>query len=463
MKQTKRRIEPLSFFNQNGIQTHLEKMAEQGWMIEKITNTGWVYRKMEPQTVKFAVSYYPKASEFDPEPTEGQKMFHDFCAHTGWELACTSAQMQIFYNEQENPTPIETEPGLELHAIHASAKKSFLPSYFLLLAVCVLQALMFISSLLGDPIELLANPTRLFTGVCFILLFSLCSVEIACYFIWHAKAKKAASHGEFITPPNTALFQKIVLWFTLIGGAYYIVNMLFSGDPVRRWLILLMCVFYPLLFILVNGTKDFLKRKKASKGLNRTVTMMTSFILAFALVGIITYGTISLSNTGFFAKEDEETYEHNGMTWVIHHDELPLTVEDLLDIEFDGYIKEQQGEESLFLGYFKLNQWPRFDAEDYRDIPTLEYKMVVVKMPFLYEICKSRLIEEEEQDYPFIQSYISEDAEPWDANEVYRLSDADYGPRNTYLLCYDHVIVEIRFDWEPTTEQMAIVGEKLGA
>ena len=43
-----------------------------------------------------------------------------FFDHTGWQLACTSAQLQIFYNERENPIPIETDPELELQAIHAS-------------------------------------------------------------------------------------------------------------------------------------------------------------------------------------------------------------------------------------------------------------------------------------------------------------------------------------------------------
>lgn len=65
MKNTKRRIEPLSFFDHTGISGHLEKMAAKGWMIEKIVNTGWVYRRIEPKKIHFAVSYFPKASEFD--------------------------------------------------------------------------------------------------------------------------------------------------------------------------------------------------------------------------------------------------------------------------------------------------------------------------------------------------------------------------------------------------------------
>lgn len=66
MKRTKHRIEPLSFFDHIGISSHLEKMAAKGWMIERITNIGWVYRRIEPKNIHFAVLYFPKASEFAP-------------------------------------------------------------------------------------------------------------------------------------------------------------------------------------------------------------------------------------------------------------------------------------------------------------------------------------------------------------------------------------------------------------
>lgn len=462
MKHTKRRIEPLSFFDYTGISRHLEKMAAKGWMIEKMINTGWVYRRIEPKNIHFAVSYYPKASEFDPEPSEEQKMFHDFCAYTGWQLACTSAQLQIFYNERENPIPIETEPTLELQAIHASAKKSFIPSYIMLFVIALMNGGLWISSFLGDPIELLSNPTKMFSGFCFLLLAVLCIIELVCYFRWYSKAKRAAEHGEFLKVISTSKFQRIILWIVVIGMLIWAVNYIICGDTMQRWIIFIMGFYMPTLFAIVNGTKEFLKRKKASKGINRTITILTSFIAAFGMMGLITFGTLYASSHGMFADKNEETYEHNGMTWVIHQDELPLVVEDLIDIEYSGYIKERRGNMSLVLGQFVLHQFPRFDAENYKDIPQLEYTMTLVKVPVLYDMCKNRLIYEQE----FWRSvkekkYRLEDAAPWGANEVYRLYDLEFGARNTYLLCYDKLIVEIKFDWEPAAEQKKIVGEKL--
>ena len=218
----------------------------------------------------------------------------------------------------------------------------------------------------------------------------------------------------------------------------------------------------PSLFVIVNATKEFLKRKKASRGVNRTVTMLTSFLAAFTMMGLITFGILYASNHGLFADKNEETYEHNGITWIIHQDELPLVVEDLIDVDFDGYIKERRGNMSLILDQLVMRQHPRFDAENYKNIPQLEYTMTIVRIPALYDKCKEILIHDEEYYRETKEKeYRIENTEPWGANEVYRLHDLEYGARNTYLLCYDNLIVEIHFDWEPTTEQMAIVAKKL--
>lgn len=462
MRNTKRRLEPLSFFDHTGISSHLEKMAAKGWMLEKIVNTGWVYRRIEPKKMHFTVSYYPKASEFDPEPSEEQRMFHEFCAHTGWQLACTSAQLQIFYNERENPTPIETEPTLEVQAIHASAKKSFIPSYILLLVVAGLQGALWISNLLGDPLDLLSNPTQIFVGFIWLLLAILCGTELICYFRWHARAKVAAEYGEFLQTPNTSKLQKVVLGISIGGAFFWVINYVICGDNLQRTVAILMGIYMPALFWIVNAMKELLKRKKASRGVNRTITVITSFVVSFAMMGAITFGTLYASSHGLFATKDEETYEHNGMTWVIHQDDLPLVVEDLVEVDYTGYIKERRGNMSLLMGQLVMRQHPRFDADNYKNIPQLEYIMTIVKIPALYDLCKERVIYDRENlRYMSPQEYRVEDASPWGANEVYRLYDLEYGAENFYLLCYDNLLVEIIFDWEPTIEQMAIVGQKL--
>ena len=316
--------------------------------------------------------------------------------------------------------------------------------------------------MLGDPIGQLASPTKLFTGFCFLVLFLLCMTELACYFLWHGKAKKLAEQGCFLKPVSTAKFQKVILLAVLAGAIYWAVSFIVCGDRLRRWVGMIMCFYMPALIFLVNAVKNFLKRKKVSRGVNRMVTLLVDFVLAFAMIGLITFGTLKLSSMGFFAEASENTYEHGGMTWVIHDDELPLTLEDLTGSEYEGYIKERRGEESLLLGEFVLRQHPRLDAESYTELSHLEYTMVFVKVSALYDICKERLIYEGERLHSLEESsYEKQDASPWGAEEVYRRYDSKYGWQNDYLLCYEDRIVEIRFDWEPSAEQMRIAGERL--
>lgn len=181
MKDTKRRFELLSFYNHTGIETHFEKMAEKGWLIERLSNLGWTYRRIEPKKLKFTITYYPQASEFDPNPSEGQMTFHDFCAHTGWQLACTWFQMQVFYNENPEPIPIETEPAMEVANIHKACKANYLRSNWILLTISAVMGVLFLVSLFKTravlPALLLEDSSVIVTGFIWIILAVYCGVE----------------------------------------------------------------------------------------------------------------------------------------------------------------------------------------------------------------------------------------------------------------------------------------------
>lgn len=466
MKNRKRRIEPFSFYDHSGISRHFEKMASEGWMIEELSNFGWYYKKIEPQELHFSVTYYPKASEFDPEPSEEQKRFYDFCEHTGWKLACYSAQMQIFYNEEEHPIPIETDPIVEVDIIHKACKKSFLPAYVVLLLCSILNGLLFISRVLGDPIGVLSNSVNLSTGICWTILFVYCATELINYFIWHKKAAKVAEEGVFLETPNTSLLQKGMLGLVFILLLYWIVTLVFMTSSLERTIFITCFLYMGALIYLVNAIKKFLKKKKASSGTNRTITIISSFILSFAMIGGIVFFTIYGLNHGLFS-EDKETYEHNGVTFTLHNDELPLTIEDIFNVKYDGYIKERRANESLFLAEFVMRQHARFDAKEFDEMPTLEYTIVIVKIPFLYNWCKEDLYyradDTLDDSWPdeMKDTYQSENPTLWKAKEVYRLYSSDGSPRNRYLLCYENYLVDIQFDQELTEEQIAIVVKKL--
>jgi len=467
MKDKKHTLEVFSFYDRSGLEKRLTQMAEKGWLLENIGSFLWTYRRIEPKKLTFCVCWFPKASAFDPGPSEEQQTFYDFCEHTGWVLAGSFGQMQVFYNEDVAPIPIETDPVVEVDAIHRSAKRTSLPSHLVLLAMSLINGGLFVSRLLNDPVGVLASAANLFTGVCWMFLILLEAVECGSYFLWHHRAVKAAEQGEFLESKGHRKFQMICLAVVGLGMLYYLVSVLTSENQMMMVIALLMFgVYLPGVYLLTHGMKAFLKKKKAPARVNRTVTILSAFVVAFTLIGGITWGVLFGSSRGWFAGNDE-TYEYHGNIFTAPQDNLPLTVEDLLDVNYDGYTREQTNHQSLLLAQYEARQRPRFDADDYKEMPRLEYTITLVKVPALYGLCKNALLADWEDDWrPDGQKNYAMliDPAPWGAEDAYQLANQEYGLRNTFLLCYKDRLVEIDFSygWDITPEQMSLVSEKIG-
>lgn len=453
MKTRKRRIEYFSFYNHTGIAKHLARMAQKGWLIENISSLYWTYRKIEPQSIHFCVTYYPRASDFDPEPSEDQQTFHDFCAHTGWKLACTWHQIQVFYNKNANPVPLDTDPVMEVDILHRACKKNFLPSYYILLALSLLMGCYFFAGIFLNPIGLLSSSSWLITGLAYLCLLAISSVELAVYFTWYNKAKKAAQNGVFVDTPSTSGFQKFIMVFILIATLLWIVNLFSVGDPLLFWVAIVMLAGMFGIMLLVNLIKQGLKKAKVSRGLNRIITIIACFVFPTALVSIVLYVGISLTRSGM----PDRAFEN--------HVNIPLSVSDFRDVNGTFYVEANNHDETLLLSKMHVDTFPHWDAKDASQLPELRYDIVYVKMPALYDWCKNQMFrdldETDDTDIPVGHRlvYIEQDASPWGANEVYRLYQEEGWYMNWYLLCYEDKIIEIRFDWEPTTDDMTIVSQ----
>lgn len=457
MKTKKRRYETYSFYDHTGISAHLEKMARKGWMLEEITSWTWVYRKIQPAALSFAVSYYPQASQFDPKPSQEQETFYDFCAHTGWKLACSSAQMQIFYNESLDPLPLETDPVLEVDTIHKAAVKTFLPAYFVLMAVALLQIFLLFFRIMNNPIQLLANSSSLFGGFAWCLCTILCLAEIGGYFRWHRKAKKAAEYGEFTAVSGHSQLTKAALILTAAGFFSWILSLIFSGNRLGTVLSIAMILYMVTLIGLVNAIRRFLQRRGASTKVNRTVTILSSFILSFGMMGIITALAIQAVSHGVLRAD------------ALKAESPPFTMEDLRDVSPMDYTQEETVNESFLLKQLTFRQYPSSHTaagSGQADEQEIEYTVTSAKLPFLYELCRDSLLRRQNvtANRHVPEGYKSlwepTDGKPWMATEAYRLTDQDSGARNTWLLCYGNHLVWIFFSWEPSVEQMEAVGEK---
>lgn len=462
----KRRMEAFSFYDHTGIAAHLEQMAQKGWMLEEIGNYFWVYRRIQPRKVHFAVTYYPKASAFDPDFPEEQQEFHEFCGRSGWRLAASSAQMQIFCNEGEDPLPIETDPQLEVDTLHRAAKRSYLPVYGVLLALAAVMGGLFVGELLtGDAAGLLADGGSLFSGWVWLLLLLLCAVEVGGYLSWHRRAKRAAQRGEFLPTSSHKRLQLGILVLVLVSFACWLLGKVLAGTALGQVSAVLGVLYMAVLILLVNGVKRFLKREGASARVNRTATFAASFLLAFVLLYAITSGVVWSMNHGLL-ETGMDIYAGRGEGQAPGGGTVPLTMEELLGESMEGYVLTWREEASPFVAQAKMQEFPGTDMDNYQELPSFQYTLTEVKLPILYGLCKRGLLNERKDEVVdgevvLADHYEPSDPKPWGAEEAYRLYWSG-GCLDKYLLCYGSRLVEISFDWEPAPEQMAAVGERLG-
>lgn len=269
MKNRKRKIMPFTFYDRTGIERKLETQAAKGWLLEKCSAAGWIYRRIEPAKIHFSVVYFPAADAFDPHPSEKQIRFQEFCEHTGWELIASNVQMQIYCNRRENPIPIETDPVIEVENIHKSVKKTMFPAYFSNLVLGVMQIGLAAQRFSWDPLtELLSLPSML-ASVFWCLNVVFWTILLGLYFHWYYKAKSAALDGHFLETKSTDGFQMLMLTTTTLALVFMYLSF---GSWTVLLVGLLMVVGILGLTAVMVWMSNRMKKRNVSAKTNRLIT-----------------------------------------------------------------------------------------------------------------------------------------------------------------------------------------------
>ena len=455
MSTVKRTLVNVSFYDPEAIQRKLEQMAARGWMIQKAGNLFWTYTKIPPQKLRFAVTYFPGASEFDPKPSEKQLEKEELCAQDGWRLVLRWDVMQIFCTDREDAVPIDTDPVPQVDNIHRTMRKKVLVSQLLMVLLIFWFLYLQLSQLRRDPADYLSDTSRLFTIPFWLLLLLMTIYELVIYFRWGRRAKEAAERGVFLPPVRSHP------WLSWAAAGLAIVFLLFSFSFSDSGFLFLFfaaaAVVIPIL--LSSWMLGALKRRGVSRWVNLAVTCAIMFVLIIVGTGAVVIGA---AIQGWRITPGEESqpvgsYEWQGRTWDIYDEPLPLEVEDLVQVDA-RWSKEARLQESPLLAYGDYRQDLLFTEEiqGYE----LRYEVTDVKVPFLYDFVKDGFIRDN-QDEVLEKYLIPVDPAPWEAEEVYQVSWSDGVLDDNYLVCWEKRIVEIKFYWTPTREQIQIAAERL--
>ena len=464
MKDTKRQFKMFSFFDFDGITAHMEKMAADGWMLEQTTNRYWIFRRTQPKKLKFAVTYFPQASEFDPYPTEELQAFNEFCQAAGWKPAASMAQMQIFYNENENPLPIETDSMVQVNTIHKAMKKNFIPSSLLMMVLSLMILVMNVAKFFVNPISVLSSNADFFTSFSYIMLFMISAVELGQYYTWRKKAVALAEEGQSIPSGKTAkLFQMVVLAVMMIMLLIYAIMSLGIVSP---WLLLVIFVIFGGSGVLAFHLKEFMRRKNVSRHVNMVVTFGSVMLISLSMVFIVVWAAVNY-DLPTIANESQPvgSYTHNGFEFDIYNDTVPLRLEDFIETDYTDYSVQNRQSGSIMLSVSEVHQ----DATVNRQgVPELIYEVTEVKFAPVYNMCFEEIFysidDGRDENIPeeFKAKLIEQQDSAWSADKVYRLYyNGEYEDR--WLICWDDRIVELRIynTEELTDRQKAVIAEKL--
>ena len=437
MRDVKRQVETYSFYDRSGIAAHLDAMAAKGWQLESMTNLIWTYRRSAPQRLRYAVTYYPGGSAYDPEPNPALAEFYELCEHEGWERVAGFAEMQIFVNRREDPLPLETDPLVELDVIERSVRRRLTRPYWILLAFSALFAFLGLGNLFVDPVYALSGLYSVPAGIYFALSAAALAAELAGYYRWRSRARKAAAHGESVETCSPVRLTKALLIAVSTLFCLTVLNVLIAGDNLMRIIILFALTVAAVSNISARVCVNRLKRSGSSKGSSRAASFLVPFVVSLALYGAL------IGFSGSFSGLAEDAY--NGNPRYVNYS---LSLDDFTDADLSGYIRARNHRESLLLAQSGIDEsyHGAYSGVPGHDIGELEYRTTIPKFPSLYGFCEAAASRGGE----------SVDPAPWGALRAYSMGG------NAYTLCYDGRIVEISLPFTPTEEQMAIVDEKLG-
>lgn len=462
MLKTRRRMEFFAFYDDQGIARHLERMSQKGWMIERINNYFWTYRKIEPQRLRFAVTYFPEASDFNPGPTENQQTFQEYCESAGWRFAVQWCQMQIFYSENSDAVPLETDEFSRLQNIHRCMRKNFLPGNIVILILMGILMGLQLLSVPRDLLSLLAENARLITVTLLLLAILSEAGMLLGYYFWRRRSLRSVANGG-----SCARGGRFQHW---LGGPVWLLVLLLLALYLYSlgsyWPVVLICAaMFSGITAITLAARAIMRKKGFAKETNIAATVVLILLLSLSFNLVLQGASDWMRDAGLFEKQPAYIYTtqtgRSSWDWKVYADPIPLKVEDLKTTDYPYYSCELAERSSPFVSVLKASQtgFPD-DLENER----LLYTVVRLKQKVWYRpVLESMLQSEERFRYDGEQdNFLLVDAPQWGADEVYQ-RHIDGEPQPEYYVCYAPAcILQLDLSWEPTAQEITVIREKLG-
>lgn len=460
MSRTKRLFVPLSPYEQQAMETLLEKQAAQGWLLTKMGSWFWTFEKTDPRPLQFAVTYFSRATEYDPLPTDGQQDKETLCAQSGWHLAARRHDLQVFYTADADALPLETDPVVRVESMYRAMVRLTIRPRLFTAALCLFWMLLCFLDFRKDAIRFLCDRIDVITMPVWGLMLLACLVDVIACLTWHPKAYRMAEETGTFLPPRIPLW---VSWFCLAIVVILYIAAVFGSALPPEWFLVWLCICAA---AIGGGTlmRNHLRRKKYPSELNKAATGFA--VLAVYVVGLAILMAVSISShAGQADHVVAGSYESNGRTYEIYNDPLPLSVNDLMETDAVYSDTAFADSASPLLRQRMYDHSPI--VPQYAGAPAIWYTIYDTDFDFVQDIVVNQLLDEHQNEVQedgtvFTDCYVPIDSIPCGAEAAYQLRWSTSGLIPQYLLCWPGRVVELSFAYlEPSEEQLAKAAELL--
>jgi hypothetical protein len=275
-------------YEADALAEYLETMAEAGWMLESIKRT-LVFKRIEPQKIKFTVDIMENASVFDSFYDKKTMEYRGFCTDTGWEHLSTNGIFHIFYSKDENVIPIHTDQEVQFHVISKNMLGKTIPSYLYPL----LMTIFFLFINRYQSITSLTMNLTLIGPIAFLFADIISIIMLLSALVWYVRGKSAIKNKTVIPKRNIkyikirSLIINLIMVMILIAAALFLLEEVVRKPTVAR-IILPLILMSIVTFIVIIKVLTVLQEKYSfSRNVNRSIYIVTGIVLTAVTMFVV--------------------------------------------------------------------------------------------------------------------------------------------------------------------------------
>lgn len=239
MTQKKTEQNKFSLWDYPQLIDYLQKMALEGWMLEKYHEKTLEFIAAEPKQLKFAVSFFPEYVAGETEIPQKLEDMWFFAQMDGWQHITGNYHTQVFFNENVDCMPLHTDAVVQLKNYDSILKAKYLKRWKICAALSAVVFAGFMLMLIVAGIDFYKTKYMTFwlyslIGIGRILPFYTLAefiynlVKIRKYKKWYKKSLATAKdNNDFIPLRGNDFTDKINIGIS-IGAVIGIVIQLFG-------------------------------------------------------------------------------------------------------------------------------------------------------------------------------------------------------------------------------------------